>query len=872
MLKLNNQAVTDDQLKELFPDLPAGPLDVYRKKATFDWRRMKLVYDNLETLKLKNDIWNFMRENPLFRHREATPSLDEQRHITTKRMYAIYSQNFIPLTKIGVEPRLFQSEAEALFMFDSSLAVKISLTFRMFSNVIQGSGHSHHYSYIDQAQQGEIGGCFALTEVSHGSNAKGMRTTATYCPEKKQFIMHTPDFEAAKFWVGSLGKCATHAIVYAMLISKGKNHGLHSFVVPIRDPKTLKPYPGVTVGDIGEKIGLNGIDNGFMMFNNYHLPKEAILDKFGGVDDNGDYKTPFRDPNKRFGASLGILSGGSGQDSASLGIELHALSCAVKPVCAWAARDAIQACREATGGHGYLKERNFVPSGCPNTPLKFFILHSFVVPIRDPKTLKPYPGVTVGDIGEKIGLNGIDNGFMMFNNYHLPKEAILDKFGGVDDNGDYKTPFRDPNKRFGASLGILSGGRVHITSISANYMQKAIVIAIRYSAVRRQFGPDNSSEELPVLEYQQQSSGKCLITTSALGELRNDNDANCTYEGENSLLLQQTSNWLLAVWPRRHQLSPSDHPLTSLNFLENADHILTNTCPWTKVEDMMEPANIIEMYRWLTAYTLKTTYEKVESLKAAGRDNFQAKNESQPYNATTLSIVYGENFILNHFYKTAKDFHDLECRKVLLQLVSLYGVFLLEKHLATFYIVNIIEMYRWLTAYTLKTTYEKVESLKAAGRDNFQAKNESQPYNATTLSIVYGENFILNHFYKTAKDFHDLECRKVLLQLVSLYGVFLLEKHLATFYIGGYLSGRGRGGVLVREAVTQLSGVLAAAAPALADTLAPPDWCINSVLGHADGEVYKHLQNNVMTYPGALARPEWWRDVVHWQTYATSKL
>ncbi|KPJ04977.1 Peroxisomal acyl-coenzyme A oxidase 3 [Papilio xuthus] len=699
MLKLNNESVTDDQLKELFPDLPAGPLDVYRKKATFDWRRMKLVFDNLTTLKLKNDIWNFMRDNPLFRHQEATPSLDEQRHITTKRMYAIYSQNFIPLTKIGVEPRLFQAEAEALFMFDSSLAVKISLTFRMFSNVIQGSGRSHHYSYIEQSQRGEIGGCFALTEVSHGSNAKGMRTTATYCPDKKQFILHTPDFEAAKFWIGSLGKCATHAIVYAMLISKGKNHGLHTFVVPIRDPKTLKPYPGVTVGDIGEKIGLNGVDNGFVMFNKYHLPKEAALDKFGGVDDNGDYKTPFRDPKKRFGASLGILS----------------------------------------------------------------------------------------------------------------------------------------------------GGRVHITSISANYMQKAIVIAIRYSAVRRQFGPDNSSEELPVLEYQQQqirlvphlattfamrifctwfgalhvsitidnitgggggedaasrgielhalscaakpvcawssrdaiqacreaTGGHGYLKASALGELRNDNDANCTYEGENSLLLQQTSNWLLTVWPRRHHLTPSDHPLGSLHFLENADHNLTKTCPWTKVEDMMEPANIIEIYKWLSVYSLKTTYEKVSSLKAAGRDNFHAKNESQPYNAVTLSLVYGENFILNHFYKSAADFHEVECRKVLVQ-------------------------------------------------------------------------------------------------LVALYGAFLLEKHLATLYIGGYLSGSQ--GVLVREAAVRLSTQLAPAAPALADTLAPPDWCLNSLLGHSDGQVYKHLQNIVMTYPGALARPQWWRDVVHWQTYAPSKL
>lgn len=62
---------------------------------------------------------------------------------------------------------------------------------------------------------------------------------------------------------------------------------------------------------------------------------------------------------------------------------------------------------------------------------------------------------------------------------------------------------------------MLPGGRVHITSISTNYLQKAIVIAIRYSAVRRQFGPENSREETPVLEYQQQ------VTVMLLTELNN---------------------------------------------------------------------------------------------------------------------------------------------------------------------------------------------------------------------------------------------------------------------------------------------------------------------------------------------------------------
>ena len=44
-----------------------------------------------------------------------------------------------------------------------------------------------------------------MTEVAHGTNTKGMRTKATYDKSNQDFILHSPDFEAAKCWVGGLG-------------------------------------------------------------------------------------------------------------------------------------------------------------------------------------------------------------------------------------------------------------------------------------------------------------------------------------------------------------------------------------------------------------------------------------------------------------------------------------------------------------------------------------------------------------------------------------------------------------------------------------------------------------------------------------------
>ena len=77
------------------------------------------------------------------------------------------------------------------------------------------------------------------------------------------------------------------------------NHGIHGFLVPIRD-NDLKPMPGVVIEDMGYKMGVNGVDNAKLSFDNVRIQRECLLNKFSDVAEDGTFTTDIESNRGRF--------------------------------------------------------------------------------------------------------------------------------------------------------------------------------------------------------------------------------------------------------------------------------------------------------------------------------------------------------------------------------------------------------------------------------------------------------------------------------------------------------------------------------------------------------------------------------------------
>lgn len=199
---------------------------------------------------------------------------------------------------------------EALSYHDLSLVIKFGVQFGLFGMSVYFLGtEKHHKKYLKSIGTLELPGCFAMTETGHGSNVRGIETTATYDHAFKTFIINTPNELAKKEYIGNAAVHGQMATTFAKLILDGKDYGVSAFLVPLRD-KVGKTLPGITIEDCGRKMGLNGVDNGKINYDKVVIPYENLLDRFASVSVEGKFVSSISSDNRRFFTMLGTLVGG----------------------------------------------------------------------------------------------------------------------------------------------------------------------------------------------------------------------------------------------------------------------------------------------------------------------------------------------------------------------------------------------------------------------------------------------------------------------------------------------------------------------------------------------------------------------------------
>jgi len=163
-------------------------------------------------------------------------------------------------------------------------------TFMFLPSLIGQGTPEQQEEWVGRAFKNSILGTYAQTELGHGTFIRGLETTCTYDPETEEFILNSPTLTSYKWWPGGLGHSCNYAIVLAQLYTQGKHRGIHPFIVQLRDSETWMPMPGIKIGEIGSKMGMNSANNGYLAFNNVRLPRMHMLMKNSKVHKDGTYE------------------------------------------------------------------------------------------------------------------------------------------------------------------------------------------------------------------------------------------------------------------------------------------------------------------------------------------------------------------------------------------------------------------------------------------------------------------------------------------------------------------------------------------------------------------------------------------------------
>lgn len=433
-------------------------------------------------------------------------------------------------------------------------------------------------------------------------------------------------------------------------------------------------------------------------------------------------------------------------------------------------------------------------------------IFAFVVQIRDTDSHIPLPGVKVGEVGAKLGMNSVNNGFLGFESVRVPRKAMLMKYAQVLEDGTF---VKAPSNVL--TYGTMVFVRVHIVRDMSTFLAQAATIAIRYSAVRKQSKINTSEPEVQIMDH----------------------------------LTQQ------------YKLFPQ--LAKSLVFKLTADYIWDMYTQVTAELEKGQLARLPEMHALtccLKALTTTDTSEGFETCRLAcgGHGYLASANFNIIFGMVTAAATYeGETTIL--LLQTArfliKSWKAAVDGKPLTPTVAYLAN--VKSGLAPVYdrtIPGIINAFQFAAGRMIQIAYENIEQRKRQGLSHEEAVNGTS-IELAKAAEVHCRAFLIESGYvsinKLVKERLSPELGRVVLDLMELYAVDSALLNMSSLLRFVKISQDDTANLQSR--LEAALGRIRPNAVAIVDSFDFPDKLLNSTLGAYDGNVYERIFSEAMKSP-----------------------
>ncbi|ORZ01098.1 acyl-CoA dehydrogenase/oxidase C-terminal [Syncephalastrum racemosum] len=575
-----------------------------RAKAAFNVRDMTYLFDGgRQATELRERMMQEIERDPLFKMDDMHDlSKAELRERTMEKFRSMIHH----LQNESVDT--FKKRMEVISLIDPGFWTRFGVHYGLFVGALQSNASPGQLSYWFQKgalSLNGVVGCFAMTELGHGSNLPGLETTATFDEASDQFIIHTPTLTATKWWIGGAAHSATHSSVFAQLIVKGKRYGTKCFVVPLRDPKTYQLLPGINIGDIGKKMGRDGIDNGWIQFTNVRIPRGYMLQKHTKVSRTGEVKEP-KLAQLTYGA---LLQGRVAMVVDSGNVSKKALAIAI---------------RYAAVRRQFASSKS---NGIETKLIDYPIHQRRLMPLLAQAVAMHFTGAEMT---------------LMYNNMMTRLESAKPGDADMDEV-------------------VESLKETHATS-----------------AGLKAFCTWNCLNTIE--QCRQACGGHGYSAYTGLAGMYNDFAVQCTWEGDNTILTLQSGRYLISSFreaAKGKKLSPG------VGYLNNLSSLIGKKCTVKSNEEILNPDVIIDGWQVVCANVVRNSAHEFEDCLKRGLDTDDAYEEcsqSRLYAARLHTYAY----LFNRFADGVRRVQDPNLKPVLMDLCMLYGLYTIEENAGAF--------------------------------------------------------------------------------------------------------------------------------------------------------------------------------------------